>query len=135
MGDAAGELAQCLQLLRLAQRLFNRFALPRLMMKLLQRQSQFFGSRADPLLQRFIELMELILGALLIGDVIAIDEDAGHGAAGIDDRLKYQVNEALLWRCLGRSLELNGHVSADIRLALGVNGVEQLEEALLGNFR
>ena len=72
----------------------------------------------------------LLLRLHLLGDVVALDEDAGDSAVAIEDRLVDEVQEALLRRRARRALQLHLQALADKGLAPCEHLVQQLEEAL-----
>ena len=72
-------------------------------------------------------------GALALGDVGALDEDAGDGAGGVAHRLVDEVEQPLRaarGRGARRALQGDRRGIADVALAGAVDAVEQLVEAL-----
>ena len=74
-------------------------------------------------------------GALSLGDIGALDEDADHGPGRVAHRLVDEVEQPLFQRRVGRrgarlALQGDRRRVADMALARGVDAVEQLEEAL-----
>ena len=90
-----------------------------------QHDRRVFGDEAEPLLA----LAQGGLVALLLGDVMPLEEDARGGAVG-DDRLVDEIEIALVDRPARTMLQLELRVAADKRLAGPVDLVEQSDKAL-----
>jgi hypothetical protein len=112
---AAAELAQRFHALRLAQRRLRQLALGRLVLQLGQRIAEFGRAQRHALLQGLFECCQRRLGAVLVGDVVAIDEDALHRAVGVEDGLIDDADEAFLERRSRRALDLHHEFVADER--------------------
>ena len=69
----------------------------------------------------------------MVGDVVALHENAGQLAVGAEHRLIDEIDEALL-RIRAAVIQHDRRRAADIRFAASIDGIEQLDEALIGDF-
>ena len=74
-------------------------------------------------------------GEHALGDIGGLDEDVGHGAKGVADRLIDKIDVTPLGRAGVAAIDGHFHAAADIGLARGVDLVEQLDETLRRHFR
>ena len=103
----------------------------------------------NPLLERVVQDLKSFFGAatfrdlgadrllrlVLLGDVVALDEDAGRRAVVGHDRLVDEIEIALVEDAVRAVLQSDGRAAPDIGLARSINPVEQPDEALLDHFR
>ena len=120
---AAGELADRLHLLRLVQRRLHRQAL-------FLAAPQGPGALVHQMLQLVAVALQLVLRALLLGDVVALQEDARDRPVGLDHRLQHRIDEALFQRLVVVQPEPDGAAGQQARLAGGIDLVHQLEHPL-----
>ncbi len=87
VGDAAGQLADRLHLLRLAQRLLGPLALADLGLEPVERGAQIGGALGDPRLEHFV-------GQLPVGDVVGDADEADMLAGRAPARLRDRAQPA-----------------------------------------
>jgi hypothetical protein len=75
------------------------------------------------------------LRRVLLGDVVALDEDAGRAAVLRHDRLIDEIEIALIKSAVRTLLQIHGRAAAYIGLAGSIDLIEQAHEALLDYFR
>jgi hypothetical protein len=61
--------------------------------------------------------MQLILGVLLRGNVVALNENARHGSVRLYDRLIHEIGIPLFGRYSGLTPQDEAHFPADVRPA------------------
>ncbi|MNS15007.1 hypothetical protein D3C72_466350 [compost metagenome] len=82
MGDTAGELADSLHLLRVAQGIFGALAFEHLVLQTLVGLGQLFGAGADPFFQGFVEIAQGFFGFLALGLIDHKDIETTDRAVG-----------------------------------------------------
>ena len=64
------------------------------------------------------------------GHIMALDEDSADAAAGVQDGLIGQIDEALLQRPVGYALQFDGYGATDEGLTGGVDAIQLVQKAL-----
>ena len=134
MRDAAGELADRLHLLDLAELLLDLgaggdFVVNPLLERVVQNLKGFFGAAtlrdfgADGALRR-----------VLFGDIVTLDENPGGRAIIGHDRLVDEIEVALGEDPVRSVFQIDGCAAPDMGLTRNIHFVEQLNEALLDHF-
>ncbi len=121
--DPPGELANRLEPLGLRQ---GRFGGTPLGLAL----EQLARALTHPLLQPLTVLLQLHLAALLLGHIVALDEDSRYLTIVLDDRLVDEIDEDFFLPHAGLSLQECPHTLADIGLAGCIDVIEQTEKRL-----
>ncbi len=102
----------------------------------------------NPLLERVVQNLKGFFGAatlrdlgadrllrfVLLGDIVALDEDAGRSAIARHDRLVDEIEIALDEDPIRTVLQIDGRAAPDMGLARSINRIEQPDEALLDHF-
>ena len=72
---------------------------------------------------------------MLLGDIVALDEDAGRGAVARHDWLVDEIEIALGEDAIRAVLQIDERAAPDMGLPGSINPIEQSDEALLDHFR
>ncbi|SOU07217.1 hypothetical protein LMG19144_02278 [Xanthomonas arboricola pv. fragariae] len=95
-------------------------------------------TRIGNVLQRVFEHQQETVAtchAALLGDIESVHQDRVNAAVALAHRLIQEIHEGLIERIAGRALQIGGHRLADEGAAAAPHLIEQLEIALVCDFR